>query len=64
MDAITMGIGVLVAVVLLIAVAVLFVVSRLFRKVEQGKALIVSKMRKVDVTFTGRSCCRCCTRPR
>lgn len=26
---------------------------RLFRKVEQGKALIVSKMRKVDVTFTG-----------
>jgi hypothetical protein len=29
------------------------VISRLFRKVEQGKALIVSKMRKVDVTFTG-----------
>ncbi|WP_086737305.1 hypothetical protein [Streptomyces glaucescens] len=53
MDAITLGIGVLVAVVLLVAVAVLFVVSRLFRKVEQGKALIVSKMRKVDVTFTG-----------
>ena len=26
---------------------------RLFRKVEQGKALIVSKLRKVDVTFTG-----------
>ncbi|KUO17441.1 flotillin family protein [Streptomyces dysideae] len=43
------GIGVLVAVCLL---AVL-VVTRLFRKVEQGKALIVSKMRKVDVTFTG-----------
>ncbi|WP_069762194.1 hypothetical protein [Streptomyces sp. LUP47B] len=43
------GIGVLVAVCLL---AVL-VVSRLFRKVEQGKALIVSKLRKVDVTFTG-----------
>jgi uncharacterized membrane protein YqiK len=53
MDAITVGIGVLVAAVLLIAVALLFVVSRLFRKVEQGKALIVSKMRKVDVTFTG-----------
>lgn len=53
MDAITWGIGVLVAVVLLIAVAMLFVISRLFRKVEQGKALIVSKMRKVDVTFTG-----------
>ncbi|MCX4515424.1 flotillin family protein [Streptomyces sp. NBC_01619] len=53
MDAITVGIGVLVAVVLLIAIAMLFVISRLFRKVEQGKALIVSKMRKVDVTFTG-----------
>ncbi|WP_338491779.1 flotillin family protein [Streptomyces sp. SJL17-4] len=53
MDAITLGIGVLVAVVLLITVTLLFAVSRLFRKVEQGKALIVSKMRKVDVTFTG-----------
>ncbi len=53
MDAITVGIGVLVAVVLLIAVVLLLVFSRLFRKVEQGKALIVSKMRKVDVTFTG-----------
>ncbi|MDX2528233.1 MULTISPECIES: flotillin family protein [Streptomyces] len=49
MDVITVGVGVLVAVCLL---AVL-VVSQLFRKVEQGKALIVSKMRKVDVTFTG-----------
>ncbi|MBT2367290.1 flotillin family protein [Streptomyces sp. ISL-10] len=53
MDAITVGLGVLVAVVLLITIAMLFVISRLFRKVEQGKALIVSKMRKVDVTFTG-----------
>ncbi|MHA4776959.1 flotillin family protein [Streptomyces sp. MSC1_001] len=53
MDAITSGIGVLVAVVLFVVVASLLVVSRLFRKVEQGKALIVSKMRKVDVTFTG-----------
>ncbi|KOU58212.1 hypothetical protein ADK57_36525 [Streptomyces sp. MMG1533] len=43
------GIGALVAVCLL----VVLVVARLFRKVEQGKALIVSKMRKVDVTFTG-----------
>ncbi|MDG9694070.1 flotillin family protein [Streptomyces sp. DH17] len=47
----TLGIGVLVC--LLLATVVLFVVARLFRKVEQGKALIVSKMRKVDVTFTG-----------
>lgn len=49
MTVILLGVGVLVAVTLL---AVL-VVSRLFRKVEQGKALIVSKLRKVDVTFTG-----------
>ncbi|MEJ8658784.1 flotillin family protein [Streptomyces sp. MS1.AVA.4] len=53
MDAITVGIGVLVAVALLVTAVLLFVLSRLFRKVEQGKALIVSKMRKVDVTFTG-----------
>ncbi|NKI41658.1 SPFH domain-containing protein [Streptomyces physcomitrii] len=53
MDALTLGIGVLAAVVLFLALAVFLVVSRLFRKVEQGKALIVSKMRKVDVTFTG-----------
>jgi uncharacterized membrane protein YqiK len=50
MDYRTLGIGVLVC--LLLAAVVLFVVARLFRKVEQGKALIVSKMRKVDVTFT------------
>ncbi|MEU0383600.1 flotillin family protein [Streptomyces chartreusis] len=49
MNVILLGAGVLVAVTLLV---VLFV-SRLFRKVEQGKALIVSKLRKVDVTFTG-----------
>jgi hypothetical protein len=30
----------------------LFFLSRMFRKVEQGKALIVSKVRRVDVTFT------------
>ncbi|MDK1476162.1 flotillin family protein [Streptomyces sp. 549] len=53
MDAITTGFGVLVAVVLLITICLLLVVSRLFRKVPQGKALIVSKMRKVEVTFTG-----------
>ncbi|MEU4982533.1 flotillin family protein [Streptomyces sp. NPDC021969] len=46
-------IGVLALVCLLLVAVVLFGVSRLFRKVEQGKALIVSKMRKVDVTFTG-----------
>ncbi|MHC5903560.1 flotillin family protein [Streptomyces sp. S6] len=46
-------IGVLTAVGLILLLLALFLVSRLFRKVEQGKALIVSKMRKVDVTFTG-----------
>ncbi|MFF5522916.1 flotillin family protein [Streptomyces coeruleorubidus] len=49
MAAMIVGTGVLVAVCLLLVL----VVARLFRKVEQGKALIVSKMRKVDVTFTG-----------
>ncbi|WP_416978184.1 SPFH domain-containing protein [Streptomyces sp. T028] len=53
MDAITVGFSVLIVACLLVVIAVLFVVSRLFRKVEQGKALIVSKLRKVDVTFTG-----------
>ncbi|WP_432087049.1 flotillin family protein [Streptomyces sp. bgisy095] len=53
MDSITVGIGVLVAVVLLFVLVLVLVIGRLFRKVEQGKALIVSKMRKVDVTFTG-----------
>ncbi|MCD7442272.1 flotillin family protein [Streptomyces lincolnensis] len=49
MVSVIVGIGVLAAVCLL----VVLVVARLFRKVEQGKALIVSRMRKVDVTFTG-----------
>ncbi|WP_443053852.1 flotillin family protein [Streptomyces sp. NBC_00670] len=49
MNAMTVGLGALVVLCLLAVLAL----SRLFRKVEQGKALIVSKMRKVDVTFTG-----------
>src|SRR3954454_1912432 len=53
MDVVSTGLGVLLAVVLLIALGVLFFFSRMFRKVEQGKALIVSKVRRVDVTFTG-----------
>src|SRR4029453_1070229 len=39
--------------ILLVALGVVFFLSRMFRKVEQGKALIVSKVRRVDVTFTG-----------
>ncbi|GAA4598452.1 putative membrane protein YqiK [Actinoplanes octamycinicus] len=53
MDVVSTGFGVLVAVVVLITLGVLFFLSRMFRKVEQGKALIVSKVRRVDVTFTG-----------
>ncbi|GAB2596994.1 hypothetical protein Aab01nite_72450 [Paractinoplanes abujensis] len=53
MDVVSTGFGILIAVVLLVAIGVLFFISRMFRKVEQGKALIVSKVRRVDVTFTG-----------
>lgn len=63
MDAITIGAGVLIALVLLIALALLFLVKKLFQKVHQGRALIISKMRKVDVTFTGAVVLRSCTRP-
>ena len=53
MDVISTGLGILLAVILVVVIGLVLVVSRLFRKVEQGKALIVSKMRRVDVTFTG-----------
>src|SRR5690606_3759505 len=47
------GIVVVVVVLVLLGVGALLMVSRLYRKVEQGKALIVSTMRSVKVTFTG-----------
>jgi uncharacterized membrane protein YqiK len=53
MDVITVGAGVLLAVLLLAGFGLVMLVTRLFRKVPQGKALIISKVRKVDVTFTG-----------
>ena len=53
MDPLFVTVGVAVAALLLVFLVVLFIVTRLFRKVDQGKALIVSKMRRVDVTFTG-----------
>ncbi|WP_433374076.1 SPFH domain-containing protein [Streptosporangium sp. CA-115845] len=53
MDVISTGLGILLAVVLLVVVGLLIMISRLFNKVEQGKALIISKINKVDVTFTG-----------
>jgi uncharacterized membrane protein YqiK len=53
MDVVSTGFGIVFAVVLLIGIGLLFFLSKMFRKVEQGKALIVSKVRRVDVTFTG-----------
>jgi uncharacterized membrane protein YqiK len=53
MGAISTGLVVLVAVIVVVLVLATITLSRLFKKCEQGKALIVSKMRKVDVTFTG-----------
>lgn len=53
MDAVALGVGILIAVALIVVIGLAMMVSRLFKKVEQGKALIVSKVRKVDVTFTG-----------
>jgi len=64
MDVVSTGFGVLIAVVLLVALGVVFFLSRMFRKVEQGKALIVSKVRRVDVTFTGAVVLPVLTRPR
>ncbi|WP_214108248.1 flotillin family protein [Acrocarpospora catenulata] len=53
MDVIGTGTGVFLAVLLLVLIGALILISRLYRKVEQGMALIVSKTRRVDVTFTG-----------
>ncbi|RSM89642.1 flotillin family protein [Kibdelosporangium aridum] len=53
MDAIGIGAGVLIGVILLVILIIVFIISRLFRKIEQGKALIISKVRNVHVTFTG-----------
>ncbi|MFG1947300.1 flotillin family protein [Nonomuraea sp. NPDC048826] len=53
MDVISTGFGVFIAVVVIIVLGLLILISRLFRKVEQGKALIISKINRVDVTFTG-----------
>ncbi|HZE37555.1 MAG TPA: SPFH domain-containing protein [Stackebrandtia sp.] len=53
MDPLYTTVGVAVGAFLLVFLAILFIVTRLFRKVDQGQALIISKMRRVDVTFTG-----------
>lgn len=43
----------LLALALLVTLGLVLMVTRLFRKVDQGRALIISKLKKVDVTFTG-----------
>jgi uncharacterized membrane protein YqiK len=53
MGAISTGLLVLIGVSAVVLLMAIITISRLFKKCEQGKALIVSKMRKVDVTFTG-----------
>jgi uncharacterized membrane protein YqiK len=52
-DSIATAGGVLLAVVILILLGLVLLITRLYRKVEQGRALIISKVRTVDVTFTG-----------
>ncbi|WDO07220.1 flotillin family protein [Streptomyces murinus] len=47
------ALGVLVAACVIIALLLLLGLSRLYRKVDQSQALIVSKTRRVDVSFTG-----------
>ncbi|MFI1075893.1 flotillin family protein [Streptomyces puniciscabiei] len=47
------ALGVLVAACLVVVVLAVLAFSRLYRKVDQSQALIVSKTRRVDVSFTG-----------
>ncbi|MCK9903461.1 hypothetical protein CC117_26905 [Parafrankia colletiae] len=53
MSLVAIVLGVLFGVIILVALGALVAVSRLSRRVEQGKALIISRSKKVDVTFTG-----------
>ncbi|MEU6481695.1 flotillin family protein [Streptomyces sp. NPDC047017] len=46
-------IGVFAAACLILVLIALLAFSRLYRKVDQGRALIVSRTRRVDVSFTG-----------
>jgi uncharacterized membrane protein YqiK len=52
-DAAFLTFGVALAVGLIVLIALVVMIMRLFKKVEQGKALIISKTRDVHVTFTG-----------
>lgn len=48
--ALAVGVGV----ILLVAIGIPILLSKFYRKVSQGQALIVSTTKEVDVTFTGR----------
>ncbi|MEM9035067.1 MAG: flotillin family protein [Actinomycetota bacterium] len=53
MDGILTAAGVAIAIALVVILGLALIVTRLFRKVPQGQALVVSKWRTVVVTFTG-----------
>jgi uncharacterized membrane protein YqiK len=48
------GAAVVIGTLVLILGGIVLLIAKLFRKVEQGKALVVSTMRDVQVTFVGR----------
>ena len=54
MDTVLIGVAGVIAAIVVVGLLIALFVSRLYRKVEQGKALVVSTMNKVVVTFTGR----------
>ncbi len=54
MNSVLIAIATVVGIVLVVLLSIALLVSRLFRKVPQGKALVVSTMKDVVVTFTGR----------
>ena len=53
MSSVLASVAVLVIIIVAVAVVISLLISRLFRKVPQGQALVVSKWRNVVVTFTG-----------
>ena len=53
MSGLLTAVGVVIGIAVLVVVAVGLLVTRLFRKVPQGQALVVSKWKNVVVTFTG-----------
>ncbi len=55
MSQVLIVIAVVVGIVLFVLLAAMFIISQLYRKVPQGKALVVSTTRSVVVSFTGRT---------